>query len=139
MGGMKRIIARTALLGALAALPVSASAAAPLEGQWTNPKRSVVVKVAPCGNAFCGTVVKASEKAKRNARKGGTPNLIGTRILSGLKPAGDGRYRGKVFVPKRNVYASATVRQVGPNVMEVEGCALAGLLCDEQRWTRIGG
>jgi len=44
-----------------------------------------------------------------------------------------------VFVPKRNIFASATVRQVGSNVMEVEGCVIGGLLCDEQRWTRIGG
>jgi uncharacterized protein (DUF2147 family) len=136
---MKRIIARTALLGALTALPLSGAGAAPLEGQWTNPKRTVVVKVAPCGDAYCGTVVKASAKARANARKGGTANLIGTRILSGLKPAGRGTYKGRVFVPKRNVYASATVRQVGANVMEVEGCALAGIICDEQRWTRVGG
>ena len=33
---------------------------------------------------------------------------------------------------------SATVRQVGPNRMVVKGCALAGLLCKEQRWTRVG-
>lgn len=136
---MKRIIAKAAFVLAVAAVPASASAQADLQGQWRNPKGSVVVKVEPCGSAFCGTVVRASDKAKANARKGGTPNLIGTRILSGLRPSGDGRYKGKVFVPKRNIYASATVRQVGPNVMEVEGCALIGLICDEQRWTRVGG
>ena len=136
---MKRILAKAGLLLLAAAMPVTASAQAALEGQWTNPKRSVVVKVAPCGDAYCGTVVRASPKAKANARKGGTPNLVGTRILSGLKAAGAGRYRGKVFVPKRRVYASATIRQLSPNVMEVEGCALMGLLCDEQRWTRVGG
>jgi uncharacterized protein (DUF2147 family) len=136
---MKRILVNAGVLLLAAAIPVTASAQAALEGQWTNPKRSVVVKVAPCGDAYCGTVVRASEKAKANARRGGTPSLVGTRILSGLKAAGDGRYRGKVFVPKRNIYAAATVRQVNANVMEVEGCALLGLLCDEQRWTRIGG
>jgi uncharacterized protein (DUF2147 family) len=136
---MKRILAKAALLALAVSVPVTASAQAALEGQWRNPKGSVVVKVEPCGNAYCGTVVRASEKAKANARRGGTPNLVGMRILSGLKPIGDGRYKGKVFVPKRNLYASATVRQVGPDVMEVEGCALAGILCDEQRWTRVGG
>ena len=135
---MKRILAKAGIVLLAAAMPVTASAQAALEGQWTNPKRSVVVKVEPCGNAFCGTVVRASEKARKNAREGGTRDLIGTRILSGLKPAGEGRYKGKVFVPKRNMYASATVRQVGPNVMEVQGCALVGLVCDEQRWTRVG-
>ena len=40
-------------------------------------------------------------------------------------------------MPKRNLYASATVRQINPDSMEVEGCALLGLVCDEQRWTRV--
>jgi uncharacterized protein (DUF2147 family) len=130
---MNRILAGFALLGAAA----TAQATAPIEGQWTNPKHSVVVRVAPCGDAFCGTVVRASDKVKAYARKGGTANLIGKQILTGLKPVGNGRYKGKAFVPKRNLYATATVRQVGPNAMDVEGCALMGLICDEQRWTRV--
>jgi uncharacterized protein (DUF2147 family) len=138
MGAMKRILFKAATAVALLGLPAVAFAA-PLEGRWANPKRSVIVQVAQCGNAYCGTVIRASDKAKANARKGGTQNLIGTRILSGLKPAGNNRYKGKVFVPKRNIFASATVRQVGSNVMEVEGCVIGGLLCDEQRWTRVGG
>jgi uncharacterized protein (DUF2147 family) len=130
---MKRI-----LIGiALAATATSATAGAPIEGRWTNPKGSVVVRVAPCGAAYCGTVIEASSKVKANARKGGTPNLIGRQILTGLKPIGPGRYKGRAFVPKRNLYASATVRQINANAMEVEGCALLGLICDEQRWTRV--
>ena len=129
---MKNILAGFALLGAGA----TAQATAPIEGLWTNPKQNVVVRVAPCGAAYCGTVIQASAKVKANARKGGTPQLIGKQILTGLKPIGNGRYRGKAFVPKRNLYATATVRQINPNAMEVEGCALMGLICDEQRWTR---
>ncbi len=129
---------RTALLIVALGLatPAAASAQA-IEGQWTNPKKSVVVQVERCGAAYCGRVIEASEKAKANARKGGTPNLIGTQILSGLTPAGNGRYKGKAFVPKRNIHASATVRQVSDNVMQVQGCVLGGLLCDSERWTRV--
>ncbi|HEY0164192.1 MAG TPA: DUF2147 domain-containing protein [Sphingomicrobium sp.] len=128
----------------LFALPVASLLAAPavaansVEGRWTNPKRTVVIEVAPCGPAWCGTVVAASAKARAKARKGGTRELIGTRILSNARPVGNGVFKGKGFVPKRNIYAPATIRQRGPNVMEVEGCALGGLLCKEQRWTRIG-
>ena len=130
---MKSIFTALALVGAASA----ASAASPIEGRWTNPKGSVVVDVAPCGPNYCGTVVRASDKAKANARKGGTRNLVGRQILTGLRPIGSGRYRGKAFVPKRNLYAAATVRQINPNMMEIEGCALMGLICDEQRWTRV--
>ena len=132
---MKQLFLAFALLF-LASAP--AAALASVEGRWTNPKRSVVIEVARCGPAWCATVVAASAKAKANARKGGTDNLIGTRILTGARPVGNGVYKGKGFIPKRNMYAPATIRQRGPNVMEVEGCALAGLLCKEQRWTRVG-
>jgi uncharacterized protein (DUF2147 family) len=118
----------------LAASPASAQA---LEGQWTNYKKNVVVQVERCGAAYCGRVVHASEKAKAKARKGGTANLVGTQILTGLKPVGDGKFRGRAFVPKRNIHATATVRQVSDDVMQVQGCVLGGLLCDNERWTRI--
>lgn len=131
---MRQVLAIFALLF-LAAAP--ASAAAPVEGRWTNPKRSVILEVGRCGDAWCGTVVWATAKAKANARKGGTENLIGTRLVTGAKPIGDGVYRGRGFVPKQNIHSSATIRQTGPNTMLVKGCALAGLLCKEQRWTRV--
>ena len=99
----------------------------------------MIVHLGPCGRNLCGTVVNASDHAKESARKGGTANLIGTRILSGLRPAGDGVYKGEVFDPKRNIRAPATVRLLGPDALEVRGCALAGMfLCKEQRWTRVG-
>jgi uncharacterized protein (DUF2147 family) len=135
---MKQFLFAFALL-VLGAVPAAAaSSAASVEGRWTNPKRSVVIDVGRCGQAWCGTVVWASPKARANARKGGTENLIGTRILTGARPVGKGVYKGRGFVPKRNIHAPATIRQTGPNTMVVEGCAIAGLLCKEQRWTRVG-
>jgi uncharacterized protein (DUF2147 family) len=134
---MKRTLAKSVLALAAAALSVSASAQSVLTGQWKNPKGSVVVRLGPCGNAICGVVVDASEHAKDTARKGGTPHLIGTRILSGLRPTGDGSFKGQAFDPKRNIHAPATVRLLGPDALSVEGCALLGLVCKEQRWTRV--
>ena len=67
------------------ALGASAPAAAQaLEGKWANPKRSVIVNVARCGEAYCGTVSWASVK---NRAKGAEP---GTRVLSDLRHQGDG-------------------------------------------------
>lgn len=121
------------------AMPVATSAQAVLQGHWKNPKGSVVVRLGPCGNAFCGVVAEASDKAKATARNGGTPNLIGTRILSGLHPTGNGTFKGQVFDPKRNIHAPATVTLVGHDALVVRGCAIAGMfLCKEQRWTRVG-
>ena len=135
---MKQILAKLAFIAVAAAVPITASAQAALEGHWKNPKGSVVVRVSSCGDAYCGVVIQASDKAKATAKKGGTPNLIGTRILSGMKPVGDGTYKGQAFDPKRNIRVPATVRVLGPNAITVRGCAIAGmLLCKEQRWTRV--
>lgn len=128
---MTRIFARIALVAAAATVPVHAAAQAALEGKWANPKHSVIVNVAPCGNAFCGTVSWANAK---NRGKGVGP---GTRVLSDLRHQGGGVYKGKAYEPKRGISGSATVHQVGPDVMVVKGCAVMGLFCKEQRWTRV--
>ncbi|HEX8840092.1 MAG TPA: DUF2147 domain-containing protein [Sphingomicrobium sp.] len=134
---MKRILAKSALVLLAFSAPALASAQGALTGQWKNPKGSVVVRLTPCGDAICGVVVDASDHAKETARKGGTPNLVGTRILSGLRRTGNGSFKGQAFDPKRNIRAPATVRMLGPDALSVEGCALLGLVCKQQRWTRV--
>lgn len=135
---MKPKFAKLALLVTLGVIPAGASGKAALEGQWRNPKGSVTVRVAPCGDAYCGTVVDASVKAKATARKGGTPQLIGTRILSGVRSAGSGEYKGRAFDPKRNIHAPATIRLLGPSTLIIKGCVVRGIICKEQRWSRVG-
>ena len=127
---MTRILTRIALAALMLAVPMTAAAAA-IEGRWANPHHSVIVNVARCGDAFCGTVGWANA---RNRGKGVGP---GTRVLSDLRPQGDGTYRGKAYEPKRGIGGSAVVHQIGPNVMVVKGCAFAGIFCKEQRWTRV--
>lgn len=135
---MKQILAKASLVLIAAAVPVIGSAQTVLTGQWKNPKGSVIVRLTPCGNAICGVVINATEHAKETARKGGTPNLIGTRILSDLRPSGDGSFKGQAFDPKRNIHAPATVWLVSRDSLAVRGCAVLGLVCKEQLWTRIG-
>jgi uncharacterized protein (DUF2147 family) len=127
---MKRLILSIAAAAVALSAPASASAQV-LEGKWANPKKSVIVDVARCGEAYCGTVSWASAK---NREKGAEP---GTRVLTDLRHQGDGVYKGRAFEPKRNIRGAATVHQVGPNVMIVRGCAVLGMICKEQRWTRV--
>jgi uncharacterized protein (DUF2147 family) len=127
---MKQILTKAAIFAAALVLP-AAALAAPIEGQWKNAKGTVVVRVAPCGAGHCGVVSWASA---HNREQGVTP---GTRVLSDLRPVGDGTYKGRAFEPKRDIAGSATVRQAGPNIMVVRACAIAGLICKEQRWTRV--
>ena len=128
---MTRILTKPALVLLAATVPVGASAEAALEGKWANPKHSVIVNVARCGDAYCGTVSWANA---HNRRSGVAP---GTRVLSDLRAQGNGVYKGRAYEPKRGIGGSATVTQEGPNVMIVKGCAIVGLICKAQRWTRV--
>ena len=130
IGMTTKLFAALAALS-LAAAPSGAAAAQSLEGRWANPKRNIIVKVTRCGNAYCGTVSWASPKKRA---KGTSP---GERVLTDLRPAGQGVYKGRAVEPRRNISGSATVRQLSPNLLEVKGCAVAGMLCREQRWTRV--
>src|SRR6476646_10112192 len=101
--------AATAL--ALAVSPAAAQASG-IEGHWTNPKHTTVVKVSECARGtYCAIVLKASAKAQANARKGGTEHFIGTEILH-VRASGDGTYKGKAFDPESNMHVPATVRFV---------------------------
>lgn len=107
-----------------------------LEGHWQNPRASVIVAIAPCGEAMCGRVQWASEKAQADARRGGTDPLIGVELLSGFVPSGDGRWKGRLFVPDLNKRSKAELRQLGPDKVKVTGCTIGRLVCKSEVWTR---
>jgi len=127
------------LLFATALLASPALAAPSIEGNWSNPNRSVTVHIAACGNGtMCGRVIRASGEARAKAADGGTPRLIGTELMSDLRPAGAGAWHGSFFVPDRNIRADGELRLVSANAITIEGCAVGGLLCKSQRWARTG-
>ena len=128
-------------LASLLALACAASPAAAqsdgFEGHWANPKHTTVVNVSRCdGEFYCAVVLKASAKAQANARKGGTTHFVGTQILR-VRAAGSGVFKGTAFDPESNMHVSATVRVLGPGAMEIKGCALLGLVCESQRWSKV--
>ena len=121
----------------LIAMMIAQPATAPtIVGRWINPRQSVIINLAPCGNALCGIVEWASDKAKADARRG-TRQLVGTSLLTDLREKKPGLWRGRLFVPDQNLRAAAQITPVGDNQLKVAGCALAGKLCKSQLWTRI--
>jgi uncharacterized protein (DUF2147 family) len=119
---------------ALLAVAAAQEPATTIEGRWVNPARSVIIDIAPCGTALCGTVAWANAQARQDAGKG-APALVGTQLLTGLQPSGD-RWKGKLFVPDRKVRVTARLRLIGGRQLKVSGCAMGGLVCDSQVWSR---
>jgi uncharacterized protein (DUF2147 family) len=132
---MKNMLAFALLVGA-PLLPAHANESDSFLGTWRNPRNSVHVKTYPCAGKLCGEVIWASDKQQEDARKAGTPRLVGKQLFSDFALEGKIR-RGKLFVPKQGRTFDGTVTIVDADTMEVRGCALGGLICKTQTWTRL--
>jgi uncharacterized protein (DUF2147 family) len=133
-------LALTAIGVALLGLPCAAGASGEdddLIGTWRNPKNSVHVEIVSCGRAMCGVVVWANEKAQADARDEGTDPLIGISLLRDFVRTGDGRWRGRVFVPDLGKTVTGTVEMTDFETFRARSCALA-VFCKTQVWKRIG-
>ena len=87
-----------ALLAALALQGADSS----IEGTWRSPGGNSIMKVADCGSGPCGTVVWATDKAKKDSSKT-TNQLVGTQLVTGLEQDKKGVWHGKLFIPDRNM------------------------------------
>jgi uncharacterized protein (DUF2147 family) len=132
---------------ALVALGATGSAlAADATGTWLTQNGTSRVKIADCGGALCGTIVWLKEpndeagkpKTDKNnpdaARK--TKPLIGTQIVLGMKPSGANKWAGQVYNAEDGKTYSGNLTLTGDNALQLQGCALGGLLCKSQTWTR---
>ena len=108
-----------------------------LQGEWRNNHNTVHIRTYVCGQQVCGVVTWAAEKAQADARRGGTEQLRGTQIFREFRPAGDGGYKGKVFVPDINQTFSGRLSVSADDKLLGKGCILAGLICKTTTWVRV--
>ncbi|WP_243652742.1 DUF2147 domain-containing protein [Novosphingobium sp. PhB165] len=106
-------------------------------GVWKNPQNSVHVRAERCGNQMCGVVVWANDKAKADAKRGGTNNLVGMNLFRDFTQEKPGVWRGRVFVPDMNRTFSGRVTMLDHNRLEGRGCLTGNIGCRSQTWTRL--
>lgn len=123
------------ILGAvLAVAGAGAALADPVEGMWktqVDDGAYAHVKMAPCGSAFCGKIVKTFN----NTGEYKSPNLGKTLVID-MKPEGGGNYAGKVWRPSNDKIYIGKISLSG-NKMKLSGCVAGGLICSKQTWSRI--
>jgi len=124
-------LALVAELTAQVAAPVSSSS---IDGIWRSPGGNSIIKIALCGDNPCGTVVWATDKAKKDSSKS-TDQLVGTQLLTNLQQDKKGRWEGKLFIPDRKMRVTAKIERVGPTQLKVSGCAAGKALCKAAIWT----
>jgi len=123
-------------MGSLLALAALFAEPAAIDGRWANPGGSVIIDIAPCGEARCGTVAWASDQAKADARKG-TGQLVGADLLTGLEERKPGQWTGRLFIPDHDMRVKARIQPVGERQLKVSGCV--AVLCRSQYWNRADG
>ena len=113
----------------------AAFAADAVEGMWKTVAddngNSGLIQVAPCGDLFCGVLVKSFDKDGKEMKS----ENIGKQIVWDMKAEGDGNYGGgKIWSPDRNKTYDSKMALSGDR-LTVKGCVL--FICrDGGTWTR---
>jgi uncharacterized protein (DUF2147 family) len=126
-----------ALVLAATALAQQPAQAATIDGLWRSPPRKsgawITVRVGPCDGApeqRCGVV--------ESAHDGANPEVVGEHVLLGLERRPDGSWAdGRIVRPNKGTVYSSQIRLAGEDTLQVEGCAILGLVCRDQTWTRM--
>ncbi len=125
------------VLGLLAGTSAIAAEGDAVVGTWRNLRNTMHILVYHCGDSMCGKVVWANNEAIADARRGGTPNLIGTQIFRDFRKGKDGVWSGKVFVPDINRTFSGTITLTGPDTLNGKGCLVGRVLCKSKVLVRV--
>jgi uncharacterized protein (DUF2147 family) len=123
-----------ALIAALAAQAATSAQPSSIDGIWRSPGGNSIIKIADCGGSPCGTMVWATDKAQKDSSKA-APQLVGTQLLTGLHQDKKGNWRGKLFIPDKNMHVTAKIDRLGPAELKVSGCAAGKALCKAAVWT----
>jgi uncharacterized protein (DUF2147 family) len=125
----------------------SAQAAEPA-GTWLTQTGGSRIRVADCGGALCGTIIWLKEpidpdtgkpktdKNNSDAAKRSRP-LLGVQIVLGMKPNGTDKWSGQVYNAEDGKTYSGNLTYSGGNSLQLQGCALGGLVCKSQTWTKV--
>jgi uncharacterized protein (DUF2147 family) len=142
-----RLARHLAAIALIAVGAMGSALAAEPTGTWLTQGGASRIKIADCGGALCGTIVWLKEpnddggKAKTDknnpdaAKK--TKPLIGTLIVLGMKSSGAGKWAGQVYNAEDGKTYSGNLTLTGDSSLQLQGCALGGLLCKSQTWTRV--
>jgi len=120
----------------------SALAADPT-GDWRVADGVANIRVAECNGSMWGAVAwektpggrdkNNPDVSKQNRATLGMPILIDMK----RKPGVD-QWQGQVYNAKDGQFYSSTIRPIGSDQLEIQGCVL-GFLCGGETWTRVAG
>ena len=78
------------------------------------------------------------DKNNPDASKQSRPSLGMPILIDMKKKAGVDQWEGQVYNAKDGQFYSSTIKPVGSDQLEIQGCVL-GFLCGGETWTRVAG
>ncbi len=137
------IMRTVAYSGFFLAICFAPALAADPTGDWRVADGVANIRVAECNGNMWGAVSwektpGGRDKNNPDASKQSRPSL-GMPILIGMKKkAGVDQWEGQVYNAKDGQFYSSTIKPVGSDQLEIQGCVL-GFLCGGETWTRVAG
>src|ERR1700722_5188068 len=127
----------------LAPVFVTPALAADPTGDWRVADGVANIRVAECNGSMWGAV---SWEKVPGGRDTNNPDVskqsrltLGMPILLDMKKKpGVDQWEGQVYNAKDGQSYSSTIRPIGSNQLEIQGCVL-GFLCGGETWTRVSG
>ena len=137
-----RTFARTiAISGLFLTTALTPALAADPTGDWKVADGVANIRVAQCNGNMWGAVawekipggkdIHNPDPAKQSRPTLGMPILIEMK-----KKAGVDAWEGQVYNAKDGQFYSSTIKPVGSDQLEIQGCVL-GFLCGGETWTRV--
>jgi uncharacterized protein (DUF2147 family) len=122
----------TGLTSALAADPT---------GDWRVADGVATIRVAECNGSMWGAVAwekmpGGRDKNNPDASKQNRPTLGMPILLDMKKKPGVDQWEGQVYNAKDGQSYSSTIKPIGSDQLEIQGCVL-GFLCGGETWTRV--
>lgn len=114
-------------LGLIAALSALPAQAADPSGTYLRDTGASRVRIAKCGDAFCGNITWLKDP--------NGPAKVGQRIFYDMKPDGENKWVGKAFNPEDGKTYSGKMSLSGSK-LTTAGCALGGLICKSVSWSK---
>ena len=138
-----RTIARTIVYsGVFLATGLNAALAADPTGDWKVADGVANIRVAQCSGNMWGVVAwekmpGGKDKNNPDAAKQSRPTLGMPILIDMKKKPGVDAWEGQVYNAKDGQLYSSTIKPVGTDQLEIQGCVL-GFLCGGETWTRVG-
>jgi uncharacterized protein (DUF2147 family) len=138
-----RTIARTIVYsGIFLTTGLSSALAADPTGDWKVADGVANIRVAQCSGNMWGVVAwektpGGKDKNNPDASKQSRPTLGMPILIDMKKKPGVDTWEGQVYNAKDGQLYSSTIKPVGTDQLEIQGCVL-GFLCGGETWTRVG-